>query len=209
MLRSKINFKAISAVSVLSDIDRARARFSSMPAEVFDLWLLDAVRERGWQFSNDQNETVESSWAAFFLRLPLDYWSSCDWKQERSLFHDIFFEPGAVDKAHAIKKEATTGQRIFYPPIEKSAERYFSCLNFINQRRELPAPLIVVELADDLCHVVDGHHRLAALITRPSVLKLSEFVVDLWVGRSVLATASRRGSYGKGARVGSCNQSNL
>ena len=161
----------------------AQAHLSKMPADVFDQWLSEVVKERGWPFGEVDAVDLPSEWHAFFLGRPISYWSSLNWVLQEMRFEDTNLESKSLEKSAAILEEATTGRQVFRHPIERSAERLASCLKYLGAHGKLPRPLICVDDPSGLRTLIDGHHRVAALMASIHPDELDEFIVPVWLGR--------------------------
>ena len=160
----------------------AKAQLSKMPADVFDQWLIEVVEQRGWPFGKVDAVKLPPEWHAFLLGRPISYWSALNWELRDMRFEDANFEFESLQKAACILKEVTTGIRIFRHPIERSAARLASCLKYIAENGRPPRPLICIDDPSGIRPLIDGHHRVAALMAlRPD--DLLDFVVPVWIGR--------------------------
>ena len=56
-------------------IDAARKTFPSFPNQVFELWLDDRVREKGWP-----PQGIE--WWSFLAGESIEYWQALTWSRE-------------------------------------------------------------------------------------------------------------------------------
>lgn len=168
-------------------LDVARAHFPRMPGEVFDLWLKEAISDRGWPFLSGTEPTMGTPWGPFFAEQRLSFWTSLSWRRESALYDDIVWGGDALDKANALVTEVVTGRAMFDVPVENSHARHQACVEFISAHRKLPAPLVCVVGSNSSWYVVDGHHRLAALISTVPPDELDNFQIEAWLGEAVYA----------------------
>jgi hypothetical protein len=164
-----------------SAVRQARTYFHLMPDDVFEQWLEDVVAERGWP-AEDYASALPPEWQAIFMNQPLRYWKNVTWTLQHLTFDEIPFDSLALEKAALIVRAANTGEQVFRAPIENSAARLESCLDYLEENQTLPRPLVCIAAPDGQWHLVDGHHRVAALIGSLHPDELDEFTVSVWVG---------------------------
>ena len=161
------------------EIDKARKHFRNMPDEVFNLWLHDIIKERGWPFLKENEETLGTNYENLFNRLSLSYWTNLHWRIEIIPYDELVLDDISLQKAQAIIDEVILGESVFTTKIENMAERYESCVSFVEENNCFPKPIICQFNLDKSLTVVDGHHRLAALKTFRNIDK---FPFWTWIG---------------------------
>jgi hypothetical protein len=164
-------------------LDHARSQFARMPGEVFDLWLREAVADRGWPFVTGTEPTMGTVWERFFLGQSLSYWSSLSWRPSAAAFEDVVWGGEALERAAALVREVR-GIKSFDVSVENSGARFQRCSEFLARYGKLPAPLVCAADDEGAWHLVDGHHRLAALIGSVSGEELDEFRIEAWLGEA-------------------------
>lgn len=176
--------QTLGRTTMIPAVSRARTSFSNMPDEVFDQWLREAVADRGWPFDQVNIHTSGTIWGPFFLNKPISYWSALNWTLKTCEYGDIQFDQKSIDKACAIVESDHFGRSVFSVPIENSSERLQSCVNCIASHGSLPKPIVCCTGDIDEWTVIDGHHRLAALIGTCIPEKLDSFKLQVWLARN-------------------------
>jgi hypothetical protein len=62
-----------------AEIERARSFFTTMPSEVFDLWIVPGIECHGWPFTSTSQSLEETQWKGFFGFQPLRFWTNARW----------------------------------------------------------------------------------------------------------------------------------
>jgi hypothetical protein len=141
---------------------RARDFFSDMPLEVFQIWIVPAVKRYGWE-GVSIDELLQEEWQGFFAGYPISFWKSANWQLCSTPFDINLFAPLSIQRAIWIVDYATKGLKTPCADIHDTAERFWACAAFIEDNRKLPCPLIGCLTPDSSqIDLVDGHHRLAA-----------------------------------------------
>jgi hypothetical protein len=136
--------------------------FPRMPVEVFDLWIRPHIPDYGWPFSPTKPSVLGTRWYKFFTRQPISYWATLYWRLDKikigqnSLAGDTWLRIQWVIGAVVFGQNTPTAQ------LEDTSKRFWACAALIKNHGDLP-PIIGVATNAGFS-VVDGHHRLAALV---------------------------------------------
>ena len=151
-----------------------RTLLSNFPQEVYCEWIEPEVNSRGWPFESIDDDVSETEWKYVFgLDTSLRDISSRIWEQESIDLQKAKFELGTMQSISSIIESAVSGER---SNIERSAERYKSCLEYVSTHRNVPKPIILIENGG-LYMLADGNHRCAAAISAQI------YVITAWVAK--------------------------
>jgi hypothetical protein len=142
---------------------RPQEFFTNMPEEVFNMWLAPFVEKIGWPFSDLTSDLSGTRWEILLGHIPLS-----DWYQSLWLRYDVdwdriklnFFTKVTIT---AVLQHCANGRATGTETIENTKERFWSCVQFIEVHQEIPKPIIAL-LRNNEIEVVDGNHRIAALL---------------------------------------------
>ncbi|MDX2220312.1 MAG: hypothetical protein SF172_14950 [Burkholderiales bacterium] len=163
----------------------ARAVFSSFPEPIFDLWLDDRIRQSGWPPNG-------IDWNGYLDGRTIAYWQALNWMRTRTsvkveeLSHNSLALVGQITAAAAGVANAVSCY------IPNTAERFRSCLQFIQQNATTPGTVILHRSEAGL-FIVDGNHRIAALLAVQSQLSTSAspLLFDAWIATPLLERKSQ------------------
>ena len=147
-----------------------------MPNEVFDLWITPNIPAYGWPFSSATQSVEGTLREAYFAERSLEWWAAASWSRQSFGSDQISFCPISMQRATWILDSVVRG---WYSPtwnIHNTHERFWRCMSYIERHGKLPAPLICVSMPEGM-DVVDGHHRLAALLHQRVC---SEISIEIW-----------------------------
>jgi len=141
--------------------------FPDMPQEVFDLWIQPCLEDYGWPFQSADAPLAGTQWEAFFAGRTLRQWAQFAWQLVRVEPHPLrgVFHPDTVWRVQGIILHCVYALKTDMADIQDTRDRFAACAAFIAATGRLPAPLVGVH--DEHPHgleLVDGHHRLAALL---------------------------------------------
>lgn len=163
-------------------IINAKLTLSNVPDEVFELWLNDRIRQNGWP-------PLGYEWEGFLCGESLQYWSTLSWKKvaiqltshylsytSRCITHQIY-EASVLNKENAISMY-----------IPNTRERFSAIVTYALQHKTIPGTLVLLK-RNDVFDIVDGNHRVSALIYLQTIEDLSYipkiFEVQAWVAEQV------------------------
>jgi hypothetical protein len=158
------------------DVEKARQMFCKMPPEVFDLWIGPGVKNHGWSFLSTPEPSTK--FERIFSGSSLRDWVTLNWNFTSLPLKQSIFHPQTVARAEAIIGHCVRDEQTVTANLHNSKKRFWACAAFIGMNRTVPQPLIAVNLAMDF-EIVDGNHRIAALIH----LGFGEsFQIPVWLG---------------------------
>jgi hypothetical protein len=149
-----------------------------MPTEVFDQWIKPNIADYGWPFSPSRLSVAGTRWDKFFLNRPITYWAALHWRLSEFAVRENLLNSYSRSRLHWIIGAVVFGQNTPTARIENTRERFRACAAFSRIKGTIPGPIIgVAELGG--FNVVDGHHRLAAIVH----LKMANGrSVPAWIG---------------------------
>jgi len=134
----------------------ARCTFPNFPDEVFTLWLEDRVKQSGWP-----PEGIE--WQGFLFGQSPEYWKSLQWSKLTLTVSPELMASKSFSLAMHIIEAGKGTKSILSAYIPNTADRFKSALSFVTENATTPGtPLLL--LAQDGIEVIDGNHRIAALL---------------------------------------------
>lgn len=147
----------------MTEIDRARAMFPLMPAEVFDEWLGRLIAAQGWPFTSVHDSIYVQNWAGMLLDMPLAEWADVTWSKCALDKDAMRIVPESVKlitdvAVHFLTAAGTDVGR----DIRGSRERSRVARELIEGTREFPGFITAFRHRDGRLQLVDGHHRLGA-----------------------------------------------
>jgi hypothetical protein len=134
-----------------------------MPCEVFDLWIRPYIKDYGWPFSVSKMSVADTKWQRFFLGRSLDYWAAIHWHLAKVAFREKLFNTDSTNRIRWIIDNVVFGKDTPTTNVEDTSKRFWTCAAFIQNHGNLPHPIVAVATPFGLS-VVDGNHRLAALV---------------------------------------------
>ena len=134
-----------------------------MPDEVFVMWLAPFIQEIGWPFTNISDGLAGTRWSILLRDIPLHDWNQLIWsridveftKIEFAVFNRLAFEDNI---GHCVHGHATATAN-----LPNTKERFRACAEFIRGHETIPKPIAVMS-RDKKIEVIDGNHRIAALL---------------------------------------------
>src|SRR5262249_39784519 len=101
-----------------------------------------------------------------------------DWVLSSLRLTELVFHPQTVHRAEAIIGHCVRNEPTVTANLHNSKQRFWACASFIQAHGNVPKPLVAVSLPFGF-EVVDGNHRLAALIHLGFP---SSFHIQAWLG---------------------------
>jgi hypothetical protein len=151
--------------------------FPKMPADVFDQWIAPLIPVYGWPFSSIDCSTENTKWCRFFAGRSLAQWAQFDFRLEELAYGVLKFEETTQWRIEGIIDHCTLGLPSKQANIHDTVNRFAACANFIRRHGCLPRAIIGIPHMGSL-EIIDGHHRLAALIY---VGVPAEFKISIWI----------------------------
>lgn len=149
-----------------------------MPDEVFELWIKPLVESDGWPFTRLDRSGTGSLWRQYLGGHSLDKISKLRWQRQdvTGLFAALL--PKEKQLISALATEYVTGIKRISGNVRNGLARFNRARQYIRAFRTLPKPIVVIH--DGLfMSVMDGNHRLAALIAENLPLATR---IPAWVG---------------------------
>jgi len=136
----------------------ARASLQNIPEEIFQLWLDDRIKSRGWP-------PLGINWHGYLLGHPLSFWQETKWSKE---FIKINYDSIADisknildDLMDSFNTGRVTLTTMF---VGDSIPRMNNINKYISETNKLPGGPIIVILNNGLLEIVEGNHRVAVLL---------------------------------------------
>jgi hypothetical protein len=140
----------------------ARNTFSAFPEDAFVLWLDDRIRSNGWP-------PIGIEWEGFLYGKPISFWQGLKWHQEVLSIRPEDLTQTAFDLIMQIIQAGTGQRNLMSWYIPKTADRFKSCLAYVRTNTTVPGTILLLRDLDGL-YVIDGNHRIAALLAVQSEL---------------------------------------
>jgi hypothetical protein len=145
-----------------AEIERARSFFTTMPPEVFDLWIVPGIECHGWPFTSTSQTVEETRWKGFFGFQSLRFWTTAHWGHVSIPASVRTFHPMTRTRIFAII-ETAHGVQTPMANVRDSQKRFWACASFIRKHAAIPFSVVATPTQEGL-DLVDGHHRLAAFV---------------------------------------------
>ena len=159
---------------------KPREFFPNMPDELFDKWLHPIIEAQGWPFSSTSDDLQASDWKYNFgINHTLKQWTECEWELVEIPLIFANFKSFTLDTISDIISNAVEGIPTCTTDLIGGKDRFWACASFYRANGTVPWPIVVYEL-DDFIRIVDGFHRLAAII---HIGFSPEFKVPAWVAK--------------------------
>ena len=160
---------------------QARETFDNFPEEIFELWLDDRIKAKGWPPSGLE-------WRSFLYDKSIEYWQDVTWKKAKITFSfKDFSDISQKTITDLIDTNVYGINNKFTYYIKDSKPRFTSCFNFIQKNKKLPNTVLLLK-EQNFYHIVDGNHRLSALFLFHDNDKLKSFApdkFDAWIGEII------------------------
>ncbi|MCG7895322.1 MAG: hypothetical protein JAZ12_12795 [Candidatus Thiodiazotropha taylori] len=141
-----------------------REFFPRMPEEVFDMWLNPFIKNIGWPFKSRHEDISRTRWKYLLgIDRTLNDWVLCNWRLEEINISEKKLSPGSANMIQSIITHCTTGVLTETANLENTNERFRSCVEFIVAHSRIPLPIVAI-INKRQFKVIDGHHRVAALV---------------------------------------------
>lgn len=138
--------------------------FPYMPDEIFDVWLQPIADDYGWPFKKSNESTKGTKWAGVFGDHNLDFWTSAKWSFRELVFSPELFTDFCQFRLKSIRKGFEEGIPTLWVGVADTKERFRACADFIRANGAIPGSIIVLDRGGFGLDVVDGNHRVAALL---------------------------------------------
>jgi ParB-like nuclease domain len=146
-----------------AEIERARTSFKTMPPEVFDLWIVPGIDSHGWPFSSVNDSVIGTAWDSFFIGRPLSFWANVEWRLLSLPMNESVYHPETALRVRWIFGNCALGEQTPTANLQDTKKRFWTAASFIQVNGKLPSPIVGITTKEGF-EIVDGHHRLAALV---------------------------------------------
>jgi hypothetical protein len=152
-----------------------------MPDEVFKSWLEPIAIEYGWPFNSPSDHIDETNkWSSALGRRSLIFWVSALWEFKKiNLAMTPLCNISCV-RIRGIINFCEHGIPTLTAGVAGTVERFRACADYIRLNGGIPSPIVVM-LRDDRLEIIDGYHRIAALI---HVAPLGCNIVPAWITKA-------------------------
>ncbi|MCP3932154.1 MAG: ParB N-terminal domain-containing protein [Bacteroidetes bacterium] len=138
--------------------------FPNMPDELFEDWLEPIIEKKGWPFTSIDDDLKETDFLYIFgLDNTFRDWCTCEWELREVDLQQTKLTDGSVRMISAIITHCVHGKQSSTSNVEKSSERFNACVSYIKEHGNIPKP-IVLQPGDESYFLMDGNHRLSALL---------------------------------------------
>ena len=157
-----------------------RLLFPKMPHEVFEVWLYPLLYFYRLEVSADTARAFSDvSWKEKFADKTFEEWSKFSWER-RSFPCDLaLLHPQSVQRALWIMRGACLGEHTPTANVRDTDDRFWACAALVRGKPSDYVPLVCIE-DQGLLSVVDGNHRLAAIIALR--LEILGITLETWIG---------------------------
>jgi hypothetical protein len=144
-------------------INKPKSIFPKMPQEVFGLWIAPHISVYGWPFVSVKDSLSGTSWQSFFLGRSLEHWANLDWQLSSITPSETVLFADTIWRIEGIVGYCAYGRRTSQSNIHETEKRFLACASFIKEHRKFPCPIVGIARPDCI-ELIDGHHRMAALL---------------------------------------------
>jgi hypothetical protein len=134
-----------------------------MPSEVFDLWICPGIDAYGWPFSSVNDSITGTKWDRFFIGRTLSFWATIEWRLLSLPMNQSVYHPETLTRVQWIVNNCAFGQQTPTADVQNTRERFWAAATFIRINGKLPSPVVGITTKEGF-EIVDGNHRLAALV---------------------------------------------
>lgn len=162
----------------------ARSTFPNFPEEIFQIWFDDRIRHNGWPPNGPE-------WEGFLFGRNISSWQQVIWTKDSVALAPNHLSTTAF-KSIVLIADAALGNRanLMSKYIPDSKKRFTSSLCYIRENGAPPGTVLLLSGVDGY-EIVDGNHRVAALLANWSQTDQSKpVVIDAWVARHPLSAAN-------------------
>ena len=149
----------------------SRMTFPSFPEEVFTLWLEDRIRSNGWP-------PCGLEWLGFLFGESIAFWQKLHWEERIMTLGVGDLAPRSLALSTQIVEAGIGRKNWMTDYIPNTAERFLSCVQFIRDNNSVPGKILLLASPDGY-EVIDGNHRIAALLAVQSQFSARSMLVPL------------------------------
>jgi hypothetical protein len=137
--------------------------FPNMPDEIFYMWLEPFTERYGWPFNSPYDSIIDTNWFSILCGIELLYWVTVGWIKTWVEFKTIPFNYGSHLSFYSIRQRCVKGRSTLFAGVERSEGRFGACADYIRLHGEIPGSIVVI-VRNGQVEIVDGNHRIAALL---------------------------------------------
>ena len=159
---------------------------SNMPAEVFDCFIAPIVGDIGWPFRapDDPVRLLSAEWLRILHPITLAGLCSAEWRKIELFAHEqLFCEESRADIRAVIRNKSEDVWACLGRDSEPCRASLLHHERVAVTARRFDSPVTLFALGDNTFKVLDGNHRIAALLTTDLQDKI---MIEAWIGRSCL-----------------------
>jgi hypothetical protein len=149
----------------------SRMTFPSFPEEVFSLWFEDRIRSNGWP-------PCGVEWWGFLFGESITFWQNLHWEERTMTLGMADLAPRSLALAVQIVEAGIGRKNLMANYIPNTAERFLSCVQFIRDNNSVPGKILLLASHGGY-EVIDGNHRIAALLAVQSQFSARSMLVPL------------------------------
>lgn len=158
--------------------------FPNMPREVFEQFIQPQLK-----FDIESLTVLEAfitapGWAKYFRNKPFHFWKNVTWRKLSLPYKDVHLDPVVVNLACQLVndfRKSGSSQAAERANVENSKARFDTSASFMESFGEFPKPIVCLDVQTHW-DILDGYHRLAALLSRE---EHDEFPFEVWLGTSI------------------------
>ncbi len=155
-----------------------RPLFPNMPREVFDIWLGPLLTYYGLDVPGTEQRFKNDEWRKRLADHTFHEWSQFDWEKRSEAWNQSLLHPQSIERANAIAKHATLGVKTATADVKDTRKRFWICAYHVRNRPSSYTPLVAI-MREGKLYLIDGHHRLAAILAQPHI---KGFTLEVWLG---------------------------
>ena len=141
----------------MNDYQASRTTFPKMPEEIFTLWLDARIKRKGWPPQG-------IVWQGYLCGKTIDFWQKLNWtKQEVFLSKELIGRLSWPVLTQLINGNVNGANNVVMAYVEDSRERFAKIMAYAQANHNIPGTIILLKTGQQY-EIVDGNHRLAALI---------------------------------------------
>jgi|JI10StandDraft_1071094.scaffolds.fasta_scaffold181682_3 hypothetical protein len=138
-----------------------------MPSEVFEQFIKPQLEFEIESFPVLETLVTAPNWAEYFRNKPLRFWIDVEWTKISLPYKEALIDMKAKALARELVNafgESGTGKPTVGASVKNSKVRFEKCAAFTKEFWKFPMPLVCLD-CDGSWDLLDGHHRLAALLS--------------------------------------------
>jgi hypothetical protein len=151
------------------------------PEDIFKFWMDEYIDQIGWPPSDDPSSLPSNRWCGLFLQQPLSFWQTVSWVKSR-----LSLSLQLMEVRHMIILMDLIGQAHSTAPIHRLPadlrQRVAFQTQYFHEHGHFIAPVALFRQADGRFQILDGFHRVAALVSMHGQRSDPMPELDAWIG---------------------------